>query len=229
MVTMIMMTMMMSRRLVINTPFLKLLQFKNPQISFGGSFKIVSLIFISIIFISCTSNTEQGVVSTNDLLSDTTVTTIAEEVVEEVVSVEDAQLLLARCLRENGYDINDPKNDESLRSVLQPVFLAADQKGREEFQETIQTCAEDNNIPIGGSADFENPEAVADSLDTQLEFAQCLRENGIEIEDPSAESQLRPLLNELVQSGQYLQTQIREVADICFDDLGIDPPQQRGG
>ena len=229
MVTMIMMTMMMSRRLVINTPFLKLLQFKNPQISFGGSFKIVSLIFISIIFISCTSNTEQGVVSTNDLLSDTTVTTIVEEVLEEVVSIEDAQLLLARCLRENGYDIKDPKNDESLRSVLQPVFLAADQKGREEFQETIQTCAEDNNIPLGGSADFENPEAVADSLDTQLEFAQCLRENGIEIEDPSAESPLRPLLIELVQSGQYLQTQIQEVADICFDDLGIDPPQQRRG
>lgn len=188
------------------------------------------LLLLFIFLLACSSSDEsQGVVSTNDLSSDTTVITIEEEVAEEVVSIEDAQLLLARCLRENGYDIKDPKNDESLRSVLQPVFLAADQKGREEFQETIQTCAEDNNIPLGGSADFENPEAVADSLDTQLEFAQCLRENGIEIEDPSAESPLRPLLNELVQSGQYLQTQIQEVADICFDDLGIDPPQQRGG
>ena len=188
------------------------------------------LLLLFIFLLACSSSDEsQGVVSTNDLSSDTTDTTIEEEVAEEVVSIEDAQLLLARCLRENGYDIKDPKNDESLRSVLQPVFLAADQKGREEFQETIQTCAEDNNIPLGGSADFENPEAVADSLDTQLEFAQCLRENGIEIEDPSAESPLRPLLIELVQSGQYLQTRIQEVADICFDDLGIDPPQQRRG
>ena len=188
------------------------------------------LLLLFIFLLACSSSDEsQGVVSTNDLSSDTTVITIEEEVAEEVVSIEDAQLLLARCLRENGYDIKDPKNDESLRSVLQPVFLAADQKGREEFQETIQTCAEDNNIPLGRSADFENPEAVADSLDTQLEFAQCLRENGIEIEDPSAESPLRPLLIELVQSGQDLQTRIQEVADICFDDLGIDPPQQRGG
>ena len=188
------------------------------------------LLLLFIFLLACSSSDEsQGVVSTNDLSSDTTVTTIEEEVAEEVVSIEDAQLLLARCLRENGYDIKDPKNDESLRSVLQPVFLAADQKGREEFQETIQTCAEDNNIPLGGSADFENPEAVADSLDTQLEFAQCLRENGIEIEDPSAESPLRPLLIELVQSGQYLQTQIQEVADICFDELGIEPPQQGRG
>ena len=190
----------------------------------------IFLLFLFVLFSACSSSDDsQGVISANDLSSDTTITTIPEEVAEEVVSVEDAQLLLARCLRENGYNISDPKNDESLRSVLQPVFLAADQKGREELQETIQTCAEDNNIPLGGSAEFENPEAVADSLDTQLEFAQCLRENGIEIEDPSAESPLRPLLIELVQSGQYLQTQIQEAAGICFDDLGIDPPQQAGG
>ena len=190
----------------------------------------IFLLLLFVLFSACSSSDEsQGVVSTNDLSSDITVTTIAEEVVEEVVSVEDTQLLLARCLRGNGYDIKDPKNDESLQSVLQPVFLAADQKGREELFETIQTCAEENNIPLGGSAEFENPEAVADSLDTQLEFAQCLRENGIEIEDPSAESPLRPLLVELVQSGQYLQTQIQEAAGICFDDLGIDPPQQGRG
>ena len=188
------------------------------------------LLLLFIFLLACSSSDEsEGVVSTNDLSSDTTVTTIAEEVVEEVVSVEDAQLLLARCLRENGYDITDPKNDESLQSVIGPIWLAADQKGREELQETIQTCAEENNIPLGGSAEFENPEVVADLLDTQLEIAQCLRENGIEIEDPSSESPLRPLLIELVQSGQYLQTQIQEAADICFDDLGIDPPQPGGG
>ena len=188
------------------------------------------LILLFIFLLACSSSDEsEGVVSTNDLSSDTTVTTIVEEAAEEVVSLEDAQLLLARCLRESGYNITDPKNDESLQSVISPIWLAADQKGREELQETIQTCAEDNNIPLGGSAEFENPEAVADLLDTQLEFAQCLRENGIEIEDPSAESPLRPLLIELVQSGQYLQTQIQEVAGICFDNLGIDPPQQGGG
>ena len=189
----------------------------------------VLLIIFALISACSSSDGSQGVVSANDLSSDTTVTTITEEFAEEVVSVEDAQLLLARCLRDNGYEITDPKIGESLQSVLQPIFLAADQKGRDELFQTIETCAEENNIPLGGTAEFENPEADADSLDTQLEFAQCLRENGIEIEDPSAESPLRPLLIELVQSGQYLQTQIQEVADICFDELGIDPPQQGRG
>ena len=116
-------------------------------------------LFVFFLISACSaSDDSQGVVSTKDLSSDTTVTTIVEETAQEVVSVEDAQLLLARCLRENGYDITDPKNNESLQSVLRPVFLAADQKGREELFETIQTCADENDIPLGGTADFENPE-----------------------------------------------------------------------
>ena len=195
--------------------------------------KKYSIIFLMLIFVlisACSSSKDsQGVVSTKDLSSDTTVTTILEEVAEEVVSVEDAQLLLSRCLRKNGYDIKDPKNDESLQSVLRPVFLAADQRGREKLFETIQTCANENNIPLGGTADFENPEEVADTLDTELEFAQCLREKGIEVEDPNAERPLRSILISLVQSGQYLEDQIREAAGECFDDLGLEPPQQGGG
>ena len=187
-------------------------------------------LFVFFLISACSaSDDSQGVVSTKDLSSDTTVTTIVEETAQEVVSVEDAQLLLARCLRENGYDITDPKNNESLQSVLRPVFLAADQKGREELFETIQICAEENGIPLGGTADFENPEEVADTLDTELEFAQCLREKGIEVEDPNAETPLRSILIGLVQSGQYLEDQIREAAGECFDDLGLEPPQQGGG
>ena len=188
------------------------------------------IIFISIIISACsTPDSSQGVVSTQDLSTETTVTTIIEDVVEETLSPEDAQLLLARCLRDSGYDVKDPKNDEGLRSVLTPIFLAADEKGRTELFETIQVCAEENNIPLGDNADFENPEDVADRLDTELEFAQCLREKGIEGEDPNAETPLRSILIGLVQSGQYLEDQIREAAGECFDDLGLEPPQQGGG
>ena len=190
-------------------------------------------IFLLLIFVfisACSSSDEsQGVVSTQDLSTVTTVTTIVEDVVEETLSPEDAELLLARCLRDRGYDVQDPKNDEGLRSVLTPIFIAADERGRTELFETIQICAEENNIPLGDNSDFENPEDVADRLDTELEFAQCLRGKGIEVEDPSAERPLRPILVGLVQSGQYLEDQVREAAGECFDDLGLEPPQQGGG
>ena len=189
------------------------------------------VIFLVVVFISACSSSDdsQGVISTNDLSTQTTVTTIVEDVVEETLSPEDAELLLARCLRDNGYDVQDPKNDEGLRSVLTPIFIAADERGRTELFQTIQTCAEENNIPLGNNADFENPEDVADRLDTELEFAQCLRGKGIEVEDPSADRPLRPILIGLVQSGQYLEDQIREAAGECFDDLGLETPQQGGG
>ena len=200
------------------------------EIKFMKKYLTIFLLLTFVFVSACSSSDDsQGVVSTKDLSSDTTVTTIVEKVAEELVSVEDAQLLLAKCLRENGYDITDPKNDQSLQSVLRPVFLAADQKGREELFETIQTCADENNIPLGGTAEFENPEEVADTLDTELEFAQCLRGKGIEVEDPNTEKPLRSILVGLVQSGQYLEDQIRASAEECFDDLGIEPPQQGGG
>ena len=188
------------------------------------------IIFMSILIAACSApDSSQGVVSTEDLSTVTTVTTIVENIIEDNLSPEDAQLLMARCLRDNGYDVKDPKNDEGLRSVLTPIFLAANEKGRTELFETIQACAEENNIPLGDNADFENPEDVADRLDTELEFAQCLREKGIEVEDPSVDRPLRPILVGLVQSGQYLEDQIREAAAECFDDLGLEPPQQGGG
>ena len=188
-------------------------------------------IFLVAVLISTCSNSEsqQGVISTNDISTNTTATTIMKEVAEETISSEDAQLLLARCLRDNGYDVQDPKNNEGLRSVLTPIFIAADEKGRTELFQNIQICAQENNIPLGDNTDFEDPEDVADRLDTELEFAQCLRGKGIEVEDPSAERPLRPILVGLVQSGQYLEDQVREAASECFDDLGLEPPQQGGG
>tara|TARA_Y100000994_G_scaffold179479_1_gene148444 strand:+ start:1550 stop:2140 length:591 start_codon:yes stop_codon:yes gene_type:complete len=190
----------------------------------------IFLLLIFVLISACSSSDDsQGVVSTEDLSTVATVTTIVEDVVEETLSPEDAELLLARCLRDNGYDIQDPKNDEGLRSVLTPIFIAADERGRTELFQTIQTCAEENNIPLGDNADFENPEDVAERLDTELEFAQCLRGKGIEVEDPSADRPLRPILVGLVQSGQYLEDQVREAAGECFDDLGLEPPQQGGG
>ena len=190
----------------------------------------IFLLLIFVLISACySSDDSQGVVSTEDLSTVATVTTIVEDVVEETLSPEDAELLLARCLRDKGYDVQDPKNDEGLRSVLTPIFIGADERGRTELFQTIQTCAEENNIPLGDNADFENPEDVAERLDTELEFAQCLRGKGIEVEDPSADRPLRPILVGLVQSGQYLEDQVREAAGECFDDLGLEPPQQGGG
>ena len=73
----------------------------------------ILIILMLIVSSACSApNDAQGVVSTQDLSTDTTVITVLENVVEETLTPEDAQLLLARCLRDNGYDVQDPKNNE---------------------------------------------------------------------------------------------------------------------
>tara|TARA_B100000579_G_C22836146_1_gene858902 strand:+ start:1688 stop:2287 length:600 start_codon:yes stop_codon:yes gene_type:complete len=191
-----------------------------------------NLIFLVLFmfFQTCsTSDVSKGVLSKEDLSSEIVVTTIQEVSNDNETSTEDVELLLARCLRDKGYDVEDPKNDEGLRSVLVPIFQLLNEREREELFQIIQLCAEENNIPLGNNGDFQNPDDIAERLDTELEFAQCLREKGIEVEDPSAERPLRPILVGLVQSGQYLEKQVREAAGECFDDLGIEQPQRGGG
>ena len=63
---------------------------------------IVFSVLLFLLFSACSSSDEsEGVVSTNDLSSYKTVTTIVEEFVEELVSVEDSQILIDSCLRES--------------------------------------------------------------------------------------------------------------------------------
>ena len=66
----------------------------------------IFLLLIFVLISACSSSDDsQGVVSTEDLSTVATVTTIVEDVVEETLSPEDAELLLARCLRDRGYDV----------------------------------------------------------------------------------------------------------------------------
>ena len=92
------------------------------------------LLTVFVLISACSSSDDsQGVISKNDLSMIQQWQRLKKRSFKKIISPEDAQFLLARCLRDKGYDINDPKNGESLRSVLQPVFLATDQKGREEL------------------------------------------------------------------------------------------------
>ena len=86
---------------------------------------------------------------------------------------------------------------------------------------------DDNNMD--NEKDMEKRNSILKKSSPELEFAQCLRGKGIEVEDPNTEKPLRSILVSLVQSGQYLEDQIRASAEECFDDLGIEPPQQGGG
>ena len=133
--------------------------------------KLILIGFLLLLQACSTTDDSIRVISTQDLTTQTTlvtVTTIKDEVVDDEISIEDAQLVLARCLRDKGYDVDDPKNDEGLRTILTPIFISFNERQRQELFQNIQSCAEENGIPLEGNSNFENPEDVADRLDLSL-------------------------------------------------------------
>jgi hypothetical protein len=178
------------------------------------------LILLTTFFVTCSNNSDQGVLSleTKELEQETTQ-------IEEV-SPEDAQLIIAACLREKGFEVEDPSSGQGLREQIGPQ----NQEDRQEIFETVRVCAEENNLPLFSESAFEDPELLATQLDDQLKIAQCLREEkGFEIQDPTAETGLRELVRPLVLSGIYDAQEVRIAVDSCFDELGIERPDGPGG
>jgi len=187
----------------------------------SNSFLLLIFVVISMVFISCTSNTEEGVLSLED-------TSVEIETQNEIadISPEDAQLIIAACLREKGFEIQDPSPGQGLREQIGPQ----NQEEGQEILETVRLCAEENNLPLFSENDFEDPQLVAAQLDDELKIARCLREEkDFEIEDPTAETGLRELVRPLVLSEIYDPQEVRIAVESCFDELGLERPDGPGG
>jgi hypothetical protein len=90
----------------------------------------------------------------------------------------DLQLKYAKCMRDNGVDIPDPKADGSGMVVLGG---GADAKS----QAAIDKCKQ--YLPNGGEPKKMSPEELA----AMVKYAQCMRKNGIDMPDPNPNGMTR--------------------------------------
>ncbi|MEV7226216.1 hypothetical protein AB0M79_04200 [Polymorphospora sp. NPDC051019] len=93
-------------------------------------------------------------------------------------SDHDKQLAFARCMRENGVDMPDPEPPkEGAVAAGRPI-----DSNSPEFTGALEACR--SLLPNGGQPRPLSPE----QRQKQLEFAKCMRENGIEdYPDPPAD------------------------------------------
>ena len=185
--------------------------------------KIPLFLFIFSLISACGNLIEEGVVSLVE--TELTTTTLASENILR----NDAELLIAKCLRVEGYEISDPSENEGLRQGIGSIIQGLNQSQIEELLEAINKCAEENNITLGGQGNFNDPEQEAERLDQELELAQCLREEGIDIADPTNEVPLRQLFQSLVLSEEFTQSEIRGYVQNCFQTLGLELPGRGNG
>tara|TARA_A100001011_G_scaffold137929_1_gene145522 strand:+ start:196 stop:780 length:585 start_codon:yes stop_codon:yes gene_type:complete len=180
------------------------------------------LLIVLVLFSSCSffdSQKEDGVVTLEG--SETTTSTSRNS---EELSWVDAELLLAQCIRDNEYVLDDPQKPGDLRRILTPIFIEMNQEEREELSLVIEKCAEENDIPLD-ARDGDTPEQQAAILDAELEIAQCLREKGLDVPDPTNENTLRDILPPYVLTGVISANDLRALVRECITENGYEVPE----
>ncbi|GGO63534.1 hypothetical protein [Nonomuraea cavernae] len=92
----------------------------------------------------------------------------------------EAQLKFAQCMREHGVPMDDPEPNGAIRIKMK--------KGMEQqVEEAQQACKHFMDAAIGDR--MGRPDQK--TQDRALKFAQCMREHGIHMEDPSSDGKFK--------------------------------------
>lgn len=99
---------------------------------------------------------------------------------EEEKSAEEQALEFAQCMRDNGVDMPDPEVDEEGRLQFRAGGGEGEMPDPATLEKAQEACAD-------LQPDFGNelsPEDQSEMQDRLLAFAECMRDNGIDMPDP---------------------------------------------
>ena len=141
---------------------------------------LLAVAALAVVLVGCGGGGSDGVAQAVDATTDRSDT--ASTVPAAAEDAEQAQLDFAKCMREQGIDFPDPQPDENgnLRFQMRDGTASGD---REEMMEAMGECRQ--------YLEAARPEMSAEERqereDQQLEFAKCMREEGIDMPDPSGD------------------------------------------
>lgn len=93
---------------------------------------------------------------------------------------EEAMLAFAECMREHGIDMPDPEEGSGRRPGLRIVRGDRINADPEEMEAAHEACEKH----LEGVVQEISPEERAEMQDKAVEFAACMRDNGIDMPDP---------------------------------------------
>lgn len=136
---------------------------------------------VALVVTACgsTADAPPEVATLEDTISPTTTSATVEP-----TSDEDSLLQFAACMRDNGVDVPDPTVDADGNVQLAGPQGEGEERGGlrgdEAFGAAIETCGE---LLEGLTLGFGERD-ITGLQDTLLEFAACMRDNGVDMPDP---------------------------------------------
>ena len=136
--------------------------------------KLILLGVLAILLAACGS-------SSNDVPS--LAATPIPAVEDETLDVEARMMDFAECLRNEGMEITDPMVDSD-GNIQKPEPVEGATASKEEWIEAYEVCGE-----IIENITFEKKEIDrSEQVDQYVEMATCMRDQGFDMEDPTAET-----------------------------------------
>ena len=133
--------------------------------------RFVTALVVLFFATACSTGTDSNVVSLS--AESTTTSTIPEE---------DYPIVLTQCLNEEkDYDILTPFDIQDLKTTLDNMSNTKEE--RTQLLEDVGICV--NKYNLWSDSSSLNPEESAKLYDENLELAKCLREKGINVQDPT--------------------------------------------
>ena len=145
--------------------------------------RLVALVMLfAVAFAACSGEIESDEVATLDTSTAESMPSDESDVTSEA-EAEEAMLAFSECLRDEGIDIEDPTI--GVDGSLGLTFGGPDtEMDFEAFEAAQQVCS----VHLEGvSLGFDNFDQT-EFQDQLLEFAVCMRENGVEMDDPDFSS-----------------------------------------
>ncbi len=138
---------------------------------------------LAVVVAACGGSDDTG--SAVASLSDVSTSVVGDDAAQEI-DQEAAVMALTECLRENGVEVDDPTVDAD-GNVRIGEFRDFDpsQRGPDSpLGQAFEACQEHLEGVTRGFAGVDQTELQ----DTMLEFAACMRENGVDMPDPDFSS-----------------------------------------
>jgi hypothetical protein len=148
---------------------------------------------------------------------------------ESASSAEEQLLEWVECARGEGLDIPDPTVDAEGNLTLRPGNGGNAQNqeqpvDRDQFEAVQQACGPIPQAAIAGAVPDE-----AEFQDAALEFAQCMRDRGIDVPDPDVSNGLEGLRATFGDLRQSDDPETQEAVEECSSAAFGDRAPGRGG
>jgi hypothetical protein len=183
---------------------------------------LAPLALVVLVLAACTSVAGgDGVAS----LDDPAASPAAASAPAASVDPEQAMLDFARCMRENGVDMPDPGTDGSGRG-----FVRVGGPGEEIDPETLQAAQEACQHLMADIVGEGGPQLSEEQKDQMLEFAQCMREHGVDMPDPQFDDGNGRFSARMGGDGlDPTSPEFQDAQEACGEILGGAPGMRFGG